>query len=500
VTASSVGSGPIDSAAAWAEAACAPLPGSGLVVRIGSVLLVTSAASDDALAPIVDHAQIVAANGGNGRQLVRGFALQLSTLAEDPPPFVAVAPIDRGLAVFAVGEATAEIDGQEVSGRDSLAWVEKVVPWPVSSVSLYVAERGPVASTLVDLRDGVVTGAGCWVSAEPGAGGSVVAAASGEEEAGVPAAAALGPQDMGRHRRTSEPVRGAAGSAAEAAAMPAGAAAVPVAEPAREHAGHEHAGHEHAGHEHEGHEYVGQPAAERPVVADVESTGPMQIPVPAEPAVPPGPPHARRPDFGAAGPGAGQGGPVFESVVISSVAEAESLPKPLPVVEQPGRSRLAVESAPMVKGVFCKNNHFNDPRMLFCGVCGINMVQQTPVLVDGARPPLGVIVLDDGAVFQLDGDYLLGRDPEGDERSETGRWRAIRLSDNQNAISRVHARIELRNWDVVLVDDSSTNGTFYADPKAAQWLPVPRGGDQVLQPGWRIRIGHRTLAFNTHRG
>jgi hypothetical protein len=228
----------------------------------------------------------------------------------------------------------------------------------------------------------------------------------------------------------------------------------------------------------------------------------MQVPAPAAPAVPPGPPHARRPDFGAGGPPeAGDGQPDFESVLIGAdAAEAESLPKPLPVVEKSGRSRLAVESAPVVKGVFCKNNHFNDPRMLFCGVCGINMVQQTPVLVDGARPPLGVIVLDDGAVFQLDGDYLLGRDPEGDERGGQGRWRAIRLSDNQNAISRVHARIELRNWDVVLVDDNSTNGTFYADPKAAQWVPVPRGGEQVLQPGWRIRIGHRTLAFNTHRG
>ena len=65
-----------------------------------------------------------------------------------------------------------------------------------------------------------------------------------------------------------------------------------------------------------------------------------------------------------------------------------------------------------VRGVYCKNRHFNDPRQLFCAVCGINMVQQTPVLVNGVRPPLGVVVLDDGSVFQLDTPYLLGRDPE----------------------------------------------------------------------------------------
>ena len=69
-----------------------------------------------------------------------------------------------------------------------------------------------------------------------------------------------------------------------------------------------------------------------------------------------------------------------------------------------------------VRGVYCKNRHFNDPRQLFCAVCGINMVQQTPVLVNGVRPPLGVVVLDDGSVFQLDTPYLLGRDPSADER------------------------------------------------------------------------------------
>ena len=42
-----------------------------------------------------------------------------------------------------------------------------------------------------------------------------------------------------------------------------------------------------------------------------------------------------------------------------------------------------------VRGVYCKNRHFNDPRQLFCGICGINMVQQTPVLVNGIAAPAG---------------------------------------------------------------------------------------------------------------
>ena len=128
------------------------------------------------------------------------------------------------------------------------------------------------------------------------------------------------------------------------------------------------------------------------------------------------------------------------------------------------------------------------------------MVQQTPVLVDGTRPPLGVIVLDDGSVFQLDISYLLGRDPDSDDLVRSGEYRGIQLSDTQNMISRIHARLELRNWDVVLADNASTNGTFFAVADSAEWTRLPKNGEQALTPGTRVRVGNRTLAFNTHRG
>ena len=153
-----------------------------------------------------------------------------------------------------------------------------------------------------------------------------------------------------------------------------------------------------------------------------------------------------------------------------------------------------------VRGVYCKNRHFNDPRQLFCAVCGINMVQQTPVLVNGVRPPLGVVVLDDGSVFQLDTPYLLGRDPNADERVQGGDFRGLPIIDQSNQVSRVHARLELRSWDVVLIDNNSTNGTFIHVPKTPDWQRMHPGAEHILVQGTRIRIGHRTLAFNTHAG
>jgi len=67
-----------------------------------------------------------------------------------------------------------------------------------------------------------------------------------------------------------------------------------------------------------------------------------------------------------------------------------------------------------VRGVLCKNGHFNDPQLNYCSVCGISMAQQTLVEVSGPRPPLGLLLFDDGSTFRLDSDYLVGRAPRQD--------------------------------------------------------------------------------------
>jgi hypothetical protein len=194
----------------------------------------------------------------------------------------------------------------------------------------------------------------------------------------------------------------------------------------------------------------------------------------------------------------------FDSVLIDDIDD-EPAPAPLPIAGDAGPDHghghghdAEEQAGEQVRGVFCKNRHFNDPRQLFCAVCGINMVQQTPVLVNGTRPPLGTIVLDDGAVFQLDSDYLIGRDPESDERVRSGSVRGVPVQDTSNQISRVHARLELRGWDVVVIDNASTNGTFVSAPQNPGWQRLPSGGEHVLVQGTRVRVGHRTLAFNTH--
>jgi hypothetical protein len=396
----------VDSPDAWAGAALTPGAGVGTLARLDRVVLLVGSTDPAAVRPLLEQAEVVAANGGQGRQLVRGFALQLSTGGEQPP-FVALAPHDTGLAVFVQGDsATVTINGERISGADSLAWVERLVPWPIEQLEASVDPSSTATGGLFRLSGGVVP-----------AGGFTIAA-------GTPA---------------------------------------PVAEPT--------------------------PVAEAPPV--------VETPAPDSRPTPPPPPPADRPTPPMPEDEHGH----FDSILLSDVEEDAVQPLPivseLKDVSQVADPAVAVEE---VRGVYCKNRHFNDPRQLFCAVCGINMVQQTPVLVNGTRPPLGVIVLDDGAVFQLDSDYLLGRDPAADERVHSEQVRGIPIQDQSNQISRVHARIELRGWDPVLIDNRSTNGTFVNPPKSPDWQRLPSGGEHVLTQGTRVRIGHRTLAFNTHAG
>ena len=456
------------SAEDWTRSTVVPGAGDGTLARIGPVVLLVGSTDPETVRPYVDHAQMVAANGGQGRQLVRGYALMLSTAVDQSPGFAALAPHATGLAVFVDGDVVVTVGDERISGADSLAWVERLIPWPVDEVTVTLpgADAADPASTY--RLDGGVIQAGALVvpagapTGYPMAMPTPMAEAPEAPVAAEPVATPPPPvtpptSEEPLDELTHAPVSPVWPEAPAAPEPPAAPAAPPPAPPAPEPA-HDH---DHAGHDH-------PPAG-----------------APAGRPLPPPQPDERI---------------EFQSVLIGEMDDDDF--DPLPLVDDASVIENAPGGSPKeeVRGVFCKNRHFNDPRQLFCAVCGINMVQQTPVLVNGVRPPLGVVVLDDGSVFQLDTPYLLGRDPNSDERVQGGDFRGLPIIDQSNQVSRVHARLELRGWDVVLSDNNSTNGTFIHVPKTPDWQRMPPGGEQILIQGTRIRIGHRTLAFNTHAG
>jgi pSer/pThr/pTyr-binding forkhead associated (FHA) protein len=157
-----------------------------------------------------------------------------------------------------------------------------------------------------------------------------------------------------------------------------------------------------------------------------------------------------------------------------------------------------VAGATMVPGVYCPQQHFNDPRVAYCATCGSPLSRNGADVRQGPRPALGVLVLDDGDTFVVDGDYVLGRDPDNDEAVQAGSARPLILADPGRSISRVHARIELDEWEVRLSDCISANGTFVAS-EGSGWTRVLPGHAVTIQPGTHLLLGQRILLFDSPR-
>ncbi|MDP9337192.1 MAG: hypothetical protein M3Q30_28285, partial [Actinomycetota bacterium] len=123
----------------------------------------------------------------------------------------------------------------------------------------------------------------------------------------------------------------------------------------------------------------------------------------------------------------------FDASVLTE-AEIDEPRSPLPVIGSPGvevaetavtanvEAEEAEESrAVIVTGYICSRGHFNGPDAAYCSACGISMVHLTRRPVKDVRPALGYLVLDDGATFLLDRDYVIGRNPEMDPEVQARR-------------------------------------------------------------------------------
>ncbi|MGY1642087.1 FHA domain-containing protein [Geodermatophilus sp. SYSU D00703] len=481
---------------AFDQVAVAVAPGEDLVVRLPGILLVVAVetaaaapppgprlggwgappvaappvpAGDRRVGELVDLCRRVSAAGTRapGRRLHDELRAWLQA-ASGLPSFAVAAATEEGLAIGLAGEGVAEVpdlglrltpaDGERLP--DGTAFLDRLVDWPPAALRL--SAGGPLGTAphpLADLEGGAVPGAAAVLSPAP------AAARTSLPEAPPPTAQVRLPAPDGLPPMPPSPP-------ATGAEMPplAGTGVPPVppaalVRPAPAPHDHASAGPAHAGHPH-------APAAPQPEA----------VPPPVE--LPP-PLHAR-------------------SLLAHDPDEVEPPRAPLPIVstEQPpaALAREPEDPRPKVKGFLCARGHLNDPRVQFCALCGVRMAQQTGVLVEGVRPPLGLLVFDNGATVSLDADYLLGREPETDERVRSGQLRPLLVVDATGGVSRRHAEIRLEGWDVVLVDTGSANGTLVAPRGAPAWASLVPGQPVQLLPGMAVRMGSRQFAFESPHG
>jgi hypothetical protein len=158
--------------------------------------------------------------------------------------------------------------------------------------------------------------------------------------------------------------------------------------------------------------------------------------------------------------------------------------------------QLGVAESVLVDGALCPRMHFSPPDAMFCRECRVNMGELTRNIRCLPRPPLGVLLVDDGRGYPLDRDYVIGREPLLDGDVAAGRATPLPVTDAEGSVSRLHLRVALVGWRVEVRDLGSANGSVLycaGGPRALAPADVA-----VLDPGARVGVGRRSVQFLPH--
>ncbi|MBB5783806.1 FHA domain-containing protein [Nonomuraea jabiensis] len=490
-----------------------PLPGNGLVAYAGGLLLVCDAgeaAADD----LLDALRETAASGGDGRALARRAAQVLAAnMAGDPATCAVAGRVGEGVAVLVSGSAAATIGtpGGEtrLAGSDSLTWADRLVTGPVERVELSLPGAG-TPHPAVRFDGGVVHGGGLVGDLTEQ---SSALAPSRPLTSEMPATAIHLEADLVQQppAPVERPPYPLADQPPVVPGPPSGPQPAPVAEQPSYLSSQDQPPY---GPSQDQSPYgppqdqppYGQPQDQPPYHTPQEQPAPFFQPPQEQPQSLPE--QQQFPSYDEPPPGNG----VADQPMPQHLGPSDHFDQPAPPLlgppdhfDHPGQPPQEQQQdhgdRPLVYGVDCKNDHFNDPRSPYCAVCGIALVQRTLVPYKGPRPSLGVLILDDGTALPLESDYLLGRDPERAPEVAGGTARPAKVTSPDGSVSRRHLRVALDGWDVNLVDLGSVNGTQIQPPGDPNFYDIPPNEPVTIAPGTTVRVGvSRTLRFEAHRG
>jgi hypothetical protein len=170
----------------------------------------------------------------------------------------------------------------------------------------------------------------------------------------------------------------------------------------------------------------------------------------------------------------------------------------------PGRAPLPLASAwgiagpsdlPEVPGVRCELGHFNHPRASHCFRCGRPILPGSPQQ-SAPRPPVGVLLADDGSIWSLSRGCLIGSEPGTAPEVQSGAAQGIPLRPGPNhAMAPVHAEIQLRVWSTFLLDRGAEGGTWLQGPDSQGWAQLGRNEQRELANGSHLSCGGRVLTY-----
>ena len=139
-----------------------------------------------------------------------------------------------------------------------------------------------------------------------------------------------------------------------------------------------------------------------------------------------------------------------------------------------------------ILAVLCQNGHANPPNSISCRGCGSPLGRKVPQFVAG--PILAVLRASDGATVEVDRAVLIGRAPSAD-RSSSRSARLMTVASPNYDISRTHVEVAPQDWQVVVTDLNSTNGTVLVRPGAVDRQRLAPGEPVLAQLGSVIELG-----------
>lgn len=139
-----------------------------------------------------------------------------------------------------------------------------------------------------------------------------------------------------------------------------------------------------------------------------------------------------------------------------------------------------------ILAVLCQNGHANPPNSNVCRVCGSPVARKVPQFVAG--PVLAVLRASDGSTADVDRPVLIGRAPSGD-RSSSRSPRLMPVPSPNHDISRTHLEVAPDDWQIVVTDLNSTNGTVLVRPGAVDRQQLAPGEPVPVQLGSVMELG-----------
>lgn len=142
----------------------------------------------------------------------------------------------------------------------------------------------------------------------------------------------------------------------------------------------------------------------------------------------------------------------------------------------------------LVLAAICSRQHPNPPDSRVCSRCGAPVDPNSPQLVN--RPVLATVKASTGQVADLDSVILVGRSPSaGSEDNPV----LMTVPSPSQDISRTHLRLAAFEWEIVVTDLHSTNGTMLLRSGEQPWRlhpgePVSVGIGSVLDLGDGVTI------------